>query len=294
MAANYEAFRRRRSLLLLNLEHQVRVEELPWVHAVEPHRRGAADSARAAVSRLAELALDAFPATLVPNNLVTELDALAREAGLELPLVEELAADIFMGTFSSKFVRAAQLAGRQLSGSLYERYYGIDYAAVLAIDDLQRVRRSSAKTSPTFDALCLDRAGPRTDRFSVAANGKVIEQAQILSTQNLAALTELDLTLDWAALAGRCYARIERLADGLDGTDRPLHRVKDLAYAWRHMVFFLARLEPAEQRAFVAGLPPDERLRPAVAGLAQTIDGAAPERVVLGWTLGPHWLLTPA
>ncbi|WP_406858892.1 hypothetical protein ABZO31_01050 [Streptomyces sp. HUAS MG47] len=39
MAAHYRAFRNRRSLLLLNLEHQVRVEELPWVRAVAPSRR---------------------------------------------------------------------------------------------------------------------------------------------------------------------------------------------------------------------------------------------------------------
>ncbi|WP_373921955.1 hypothetical protein [Streptomyces sp. T12] len=35
-AANYRAFRNRLSRLLLNLERQVRVEELPWVRAVSP------------------------------------------------------------------------------------------------------------------------------------------------------------------------------------------------------------------------------------------------------------------
>ena len=38
----YAAFRRRRSLLLLNLEHQVRFGELPWIAALQPFR---ADSA---------------------------------------------------------------------------------------------------------------------------------------------------------------------------------------------------------------------------------------------------------
>lgn len=131
MAANYEAFRRRRTLLLTNLEHQVRVEELPWVRAVAPYRRaGAVDEAQAAFVRLGELTLDAFPATLIPNAMLSELGALAREAGLDLPLVEELAADIFEGRFSSKFARAAALADRVLRGSLYQRYYRIDPATL--------------------------------------------------------------------------------------------------------------------------------------------------------------------
>src|SRR5262249_35710066 len=37
-AAIYRAFRRRRSLLLLNLEKQVQIEELPWVAAIERFR----------------------------------------------------------------------------------------------------------------------------------------------------------------------------------------------------------------------------------------------------------------
>ena len=35
-AGVYAAFRRRRSLLLLNLGHQVQIEELPWVRSLEP------------------------------------------------------------------------------------------------------------------------------------------------------------------------------------------------------------------------------------------------------------------
>ncbi len=115
MAATYEAFRRRRSLLLLNLEHQVTVDELPWVRAVAGFR-GGNDGARDAFVRLGELALDAFPATPLPNPLIAELDTLAREAKLDLPFTEELAADIFMGRFSPKFKRAAQLAADPARG----------------------------------------------------------------------------------------------------------------------------------------------------------------------------------
>ncbi|MGW4704179.1 hypothetical protein, partial [Streptomyces sp. NPDC004285] len=137
MAANYRAFRRRRSLLLLDLARQVRPGELPWVRAVSARRVGDARSERsahAALRQLGEVTVDGFPGTLLPNPLVRELGVLAGRAGLDAPLVEELAADIFMGTFSPKFQSAAAVAAELLGGgSLYERYYGIDYGEVLAL-----------------------------------------------------------------------------------------------------------------------------------------------------------------
>jgi hypothetical protein len=316
MAANYEAFRRRRSLLLLDLEHQVRVDELPWVEAVAPFREqteAASTSATTSLARLAGLAIDAFPATIMPSPLVSELDILARGAGLDLPLVEELAADIFMGTFSSKFLRAAKLAGRLLEDSLYARYYAIEYAAIEAMDDAAEPRRrGGARTSAAFDALCVARAGVSTGGFSVAANGAVIEQVQILTTHNLAALVGPNgvgraLALDWPALAGRCFDHVLVLAGRLAGSRRPLRTVKDLAYAWRQMVFFLSLTAYGEQselasaaRERLAAQPAHvaDRISPALEGLGAAIAGdvldanGPPERRPLfGWTVGEHWLL---
>lgn len=316
MAANYEAFRRRRSLLLLDLERQVGVEELPWVRAVKRFRRGddaATADAGATAARLAELSLEAFPATILPNPLVTELQALIKEAGLELPLVEEVAADIFMGSFSAKFLGAAQLAGELLRGSLYERYYGIDYEAILRIDDLSR-GRFGARTSPAFDKLCETRSDDGSEDhggFSVAANGKVIEQAQILTTHNLAALTGpfglgQIMSFDWGALAGRCVQRVVALNARLEKNPRPLSTVKDIAYAWRQMLFFLSRaperaadesVEAIVARIDSMGDAESARLRPAVEGLVTVYRGgtlddpASSGRRLLGWTTGNHWML---
>lgn len=165
MSAHYRAFRNRRSLLLLDLAQQVRVDELPWVRAVSGHRadKDGREPAGAALRRLGELAVQAFPGTLLPNPLVRELGVLARQADVGAPLVEELAADIFMGAFSPKFLTAAQVAGELLGGTLYERYYAVDYAAVheLAIveADAARARGDRPRTSPGFAKLCAERAG---------------------------------------------------------------------------------------------------------------------------------------
>jgi len=81
----YAAFRRRRSLLLLNLEHQVQFGELPWIAALLPFRTDTANAAQAARQTLTEvmfLAISGFPQTIVPNPLVGEMGALAAQAGL--------------------------------------------------------------------------------------------------------------------------------------------------------------------------------------------------------------------
>ncbi|KQX54712.1 MULTISPECIES: hypothetical protein [unclassified Streptomyces] len=319
-AANYRAFRTRRSVLLLDLKRQVGPEELPWVRAVAAQRSSDAhvrDSAHTTLRRLAEVAVEGFPGTLLPNPLVRELAVLARRTDLDAPLVEELAADIFMGTFSPKFQAAAVVAGELLGGgSLYERYYGIDYAAVRALPDGRSgrgdARRKAPRDAPDFAALCLERAGA-SPFGGVAENGTVIEQAQILTTHNLATLVHrvgVAPAAGWAELARRCFATVCRLTGRAHHERRPLGTVKDAAYAWRQMLFHLSLCDEAEAAGVLAWTHTEAarhpahvaaRLAPALAGLrlvaeggSFAADGTADEgraRRLTGWTTtGGHWL----
>ncbi|MFD7709306.1 hypothetical protein [Streptomyces sp. NPDC059786] len=322
MAANYRAFRGRRSLLLLNLERQVRVEELPWVRAVSGQRSAVlgkpdGEGALTVLRQLGELAVQAFPGTLLPNPLVREFGVLERQCDLGAPFVEELAADIFMGTFSPKFLTAARVAGELLDGSLYERYYGIDYAAIrnLAITETATAltRPYRARTSPGFARLCSERAGTEASRsWSVAANGAVIEQAQILTTHNLATLVHrvgITPRPGWADLARRCFVTVCRLVSRVHGNPRPLSTIKDAAYAWRQMLFHLSLCPPEEQRRIIADLHEETtrhpahvapRLAPALTGLTLiaeggtfNTDGALDDgraRRFVGWASGGHWM----
>jgi hypothetical protein len=324
-AAHYRAFRNRRSLLLLNLEWQVRAEELPWVRAVAAHRVSgkAEDVAAAALRQLGGLAVQAFPATVLPNPLVRELSVLARQADLGAPLVEELASDIFMGTFAPKFLAAARVAAELLGGgSLYERYYAIDYRALrnLAIVEAGEAARSSsgARMSPGFAELCERRAAqlqPGVDSGArnrsgggswVAANGTVIEQAQILTTHNLATLVHrVGITPEagWDDLARRSLTTVCRLTARLHHNPRPLGGIKDVAYAWRQMLFHLSLCTPGGRSRVLAWLPEEAarhpwhvaaRLAPALTGLRQVAEGGSARegegRMLLGWSTGDHWL----
>ncbi|MFI7499327.1 hypothetical protein ACIBVL_12585 [Streptomyces sp. NPDC049687] len=312
-AANHRAFAGRRSLLLLNLQSQVRMEELPWVRAVAGQRAegGAGEVSAVALRQLGELAVQAFPATILPNPLVRELSVLARQADLGAPFVEELAADIFMGTFSPKFLTAARIAADLLGGgSLYERYYAVDYRAVrnMAIEEsaAQALRQ---RTSPGFAKLCVARAGAgsrKRSSWSVAGNGKVIEQAQILTTHNLATLVHrvgIAPAAGWEDLARRCFVVVCRLTGRVHGDPRPLSTIKDVAYAWRQMVFHLSLCAEREQARTLTWLSEEAsrhpahvaaRLAPALTGLRQVAEGGRADdgtgRLLLGWSTDGHWL----
>jgi hypothetical protein len=322
-AATYRAFRRRRSLLLLNLEKQIQIEELPWIGAIDRFRSenlGSRALARQTLDEVTLLAITSFPHAILPNKLLQELRALAKGAGLSLPLVDEVAADIFMGEFSPKFLESARRAADLLDGSLYATYYGIDYEDVRKLpvpkELKQASRRETAGPAPgAFVQLCASRAGVPLGTWDPATNGMIIEQQQILTTQNLAVLFAglnladalRDQLGDMARLCFQwvCRRQQVKIADW----HARLTMVKNTAYAWRQMVFFLALLPERNVTDFLAWAEQHlkaqseefrNRFRPAVRGLALAAAGTAIDREsggrdgarrFLGWSKERHWLL---
>jgi hypothetical protein len=318
-AAIYSAFRRRRSLLLLHLERQVRFEDIPWIAALSSMRKDDFDTkeqARQSLEQVSTIAIASFPHAILPNKLLQEIRTLISAAGLSIPIVDELAADIFMGAFAEKFLRAAQIAAGMLRGTLYERYFGLPYERVLRMDDLQKTH--AASVSPGFAALCEELAGTGKDeRWSVSRNGKIIEQSQILTTQNLAPLfAALDLRASLLErlpeLCQQCFRWIckRQMASAWKAN---LRMVKNSAYAWRQMLFFMSLLDAEAVSAFLLWARSylekqtdsrRQRLLPALSGLEwivadgvfdqQGIGGRTGEgRRLLGWTTTRHWLLGP-
>lgn len=311
LGRTYAAFRRRRSLLLLDLAKQVQFTELPWVGAVAPHARpGRPDDSLAVARRVAALAIDSFPGTILPNPLVQELSTLYAASGVDLPLTEELAADIFMGRFSDKFLTSAKIAAELLQGSLYESYYGLDFGEVLTLPDpsprRRRLLRRRAPVGETLGDLCA-RGAPSTRRWSVAGNGAIIERQQVLSTHNLALLVDrggVVPTRSWVDLASDATRHAAALLDQAQRQERPLASLKDASYAWRQAVFF-ATMAGGEETAGIpdrmAQVPLADRwpMTEVIGGLRHIVNGGSFEadgtnsggRRLLGWTTERHWAL---
>lgn len=320
-SAIYSAFRRRRSLLLLNLEKQVQIEELPWIPAIERFRSNNLSTRELAAQTLEEvclLTIRSFPHAILPNKLVQELTALAKGAELYIPLVEEVAADIFMGEFTEKYLLSAKKAAQLLRGTLYETYYEIDYEKISRMSQVKEttVRRwlffnTEVKTDP-FVKLCSSRAGVALGSWNPALNGMIIEQQQILTTQNLAALfSGLNLVDalrgELGELARQCFKWVcKRQQVKVDKRHARLIMLKNTAYAWRQMIFFLSLLSKAEREEFLAwseGHLQEQseefrtRFSPALNGLKFAAAGGSINaanngdvRRFLGWST-KHWLL---
>ena len=312
-SAMYAAFRRRRSLLLLDLERQVRFDELPWVAALRPFRQGTRDArelARRTLERVATLAITGYPQTSLPNKLVTELAALSKTAELRLPWVRELAADIFMQTFAPVYVESARVAARLLRGTLYARYYALPDEQVFA--EMKHEEQWGQTCVPEFAWMCARRAGVRLGEGPTAVNGMVIEQAQILTTHNLAVLFEsLELARGLRAslphLALRCWRwMLQSPWTATDDFALARLRLKDAAQAWRQLVFFLSFVEESEVREFLGQAralldgkdPPFVRhLQSVLEGLTTVLEGRVPPgtkgvpRPFLGWFNGTsEWM----
>ncbi len=303
--ALYAAFRARRGLLLLHYQHQVRLEEVPWIATLVARAGEPAalhDVATAVFSQVGAAAVRGFPHTIMPNKLIVELAALAGTAPTRPPFVEELAADIFMGSFTEKFAKSARLAAEVFTGTLYARYFAIDARAVATLP-------TSGRLADAFAALCRDRAARIAPSLSgVAGNGAIIEQSQILTTHNLALVfaqpaARAALAPELGALAERTWRWIVReLRIPTRTRHEALIRRKNAAYAWRQLVFYLALSDRAAAfgpwaRAQVAtvdgGLA--ARLAPYLRGLELAAAGVASDdpafaaagaRVFTGWATG--------
>jgi hypothetical protein len=300
----YSAFKRRRSLLLLNYESQVRLEELPWIKAISRFRQESPHTesiARRTLENLSLLTLANFPQTMVPNPLVSELSALAKQARLKMPLVQEVAADIFMGNFTPKWGLAAQQAYSWLEGSFYTHYYQIERPGKQRFSDLCCSRSSEAGSGENW----------------ITGNGAVLEQSQILTTHNLAQMTfGLGLQQEVRGLAPqlaqKAFSFVVRRQNRPAADFRArLQMLKNTAYAWRQGIFFFSLASPVEKQNILAALQAEVsqqsqdwilRFQPAVNGLGHVLDGGRFDskgigiqnrraRRFLGWARGHHWLM---
>jgi hypothetical protein len=155
----------------------------------------------------------------------------------------------------------------------------------------------------------------RTNSWSVARNGAIIEQAEILTTHNLAALfSTFDLTSvigpKLHLLARQCFEWIcRRQQMKIHNRRAELQMIKNTAYAWRQMLFYLSLLDQSAVTSFLdwsaayLTRQQDEfrqRFTPVMQGLAVVAGGDRfdPEgyhlpsggRQFLGWSVGRHWL----
>jgi hypothetical protein len=315
MMETYEAFCRRRSLLLIDLSPQVRFDELPWVKAVRKERRNTKYSVSTALN-LAACALDFFPGVILPNPLIEQLNSFYSFEDRKRPFVAELAADIFFtGRFSPAFNKAALTAATLLRGSLYERYYDLDYeefekrAAAAGIwKGIYGGNYGWTWTYGSNPETPLELA-VREHMKKSATSEMLIESAQIYTTHNLATLVTEGVKPEHpyeelAFMAFKHSFRLIRRAReaNVKRNKNEFRLIKNAAHAWRQALFFLSispdgtvgvsirRAEASSVRLLGEDIARElfERLKIAASG-------AQPDEkylLFLPWSIGQHWLVS--
>lgn len=306
------SFAKRRGLMLLTMEHQVRIDEIPWHKPIEFEVNKAGGTVEKSLQTLREvvkMAFEGFPQTILPNKLIQTLRELVKSAKLDVQFVEEMPVDIFQGQFSPKFTSVSCLSAHLLQGTLYETYYGL-------ADDFQQLIRGVDKTY-SLVSTCARRAGLQSNwRYGgCAETGTVVEQQLLLTTHNLAPLfSALSLEdLDFPGIVHRCATYIYRTlavaADAGKSQERLTH-TKNAAYAWRQLIFFISMIGHSRGKgqpeqivdvitAACSALQPEpsekhknlnERIaKHLISPLWQALDGKSPQEPFLGWTRSEHW-----
>ncbi len=303
----YLAFRSRRSLLLTNYESQIGIQEIPWIQKLDQYML--LDNEKQAEKVLIQtfnLAISNFPYNILPNKLLQELRALMAQCNERIPLTDEVAADIFMGGFSPKFVEAALIAADHMEDTLYEKYYDIDYSEIR-----KNCSTSNGKYETTqmkyFSAMCNDRAGGSKNAYSVAANGKIIEQQQIITTHNLVQLTSFagkhNVTIEFEELAIKSFKWVsKRFKSKSNNFYANLIMVKNIAYAWRQMIFYISKLEADRQYHLIQNIEEEldnqstefaKKFSPLISTLKNLIGSSENNEgyCLTGWSTEEHYLL---
>lgn len=238
------AFMARRSRLLLNLETQVRVSEIPWFGAIADAfdtEQQPADPCRVvAVNPVARevfgVHVTCFPDKQMPNRLVRLLDEYLGCKGL----VKEIAADIFQGAFRSKFGTQAKQREEILGpGTPYGDYYA---KVLIKFPDDAAVRTVEVKE------LQLGLGFEWHNRYSVVDNGIVIEQVAVATTHNLLhLLVALGMDKDAALLDTAASVALSRLVERLRSMNTDYRFLRDesrrAAAACRAFLVFVSLLK---------------------------------------------------
>lgn len=254
------AFRRRRSVLLLNLDRQVRLEDIPWSSAIVGSGNrtdGAKGTALATLKLVVRETLIHFPHTILPNKLLQSLRELAKEAGLSLGLTDELASDIFMGRLSRKFGEAAKIAADVLVDTPYAVYFKTNRMYHMA-----RSRNIYTPSELLADCGVRSGLGPcSTDCQSWGwgwgsplTNASGLEWVQIITSHNLAVLRRdlhLDEEIEWNTLVLTTWLWILRALSRCptDPYSSKMQNMKTIAFAWRQLIFFFSMIKSAERGA---------------------------------------------
>ena len=116
-----------RSLLLLNLESQLKITEIPHYNILNTiYKKNTKSSNKLMLVKIITTNyVKWFAADLMPNRVTKMLYNLVNEFDSTVGFCEEIACDIFQRRFSKKYDISLNIAKKHMINTLYSNYYNI-------------------------------------------------------------------------------------------------------------------------------------------------------------------------
>ena len=178
----YKSFKNMRSLLLLNLESQLKINEIPQYNVLcKVYKKDKSSNSLILSKLLLSYYTEWFPGDIMPNRVVKMFYNLLKSEDKNLGLCEEIACDIFQRRFGEKYDTSLNIAKNNMINTLYSEYF--------ELDDIYKNPLNLTNLSLTLK----EKYYGNNNAYWTNSNGQQIHASMVLTTHNL---TQLDRFLD--------------------------------------------------------------------------------------------------
>jgi hypothetical protein len=230
-----------------------------------------------------------FPSTVIPNKLVKEVHTLFSNASINVPLTEELAADIFTGRFTKKYTDAALEAIEYFQDTIYQKYY---HLPILEKIKNKNISQMIGYTYPELE----------NGTNYVIQNGIVIERSMVLTSHNLVPFIQVACieANEMESLVMKSLKQVQQLISKASNTcllyKNRLTAIKNAAYAWRHAITYFAALEIEGENIgglldYYINFFQDDTMKYLLCELQKAYSSKEHFKIFWGWSQDTHFLM---
>ena len=224
----YKSFKNMRSLLLLNLENQLKINEIPQYNVLcKVYKRDSKSSNSLILSKLLlSYYTEWFPGDIMPNRVVKMFYNLLKSEDKNLGLCEEIACDIFQRRFGEKYDTSLNIAKNNMINTLYSEYF--------ELDDIYKNPLNLTGLSLTLK----EKYYGNNNAYWTNSNGQQIHASMVLTTHNL---TQLDRFLDNLDVLKVLRNITFKLLNLLGNNTIESLECSQIGHCWRNFMYYASK-----------------------------------------------------
>lgn len=224
----YKSFKNMRSLLLLNLESQLKINEIPQYNVLcKVYKRDSKSSNSLILSKLLlSYYTEWFPGDIMPNRVVKMFYNLLKSEDKNLGLCEEIACDIFQRRFGEKYDTSLNIAKNNMINTLYSEYF--------ELDDIYKNPLNLTGLSLTLK----EKYYGNNNAYWTNSNGQQIHASMVLTTHNL---TQLDRFLDNLDVLKVLRNITFKLLNLLGNNTIASLDCSQIGHCWRNFMYYVSK-----------------------------------------------------